>query len=82
MTNPVDTIESEQGAIVSEKGSTPRCSTCKGNGQDYAEEWDVVHKMMVTIHLDNGCKPCRGTGRVVLLAPRPAPAEQARLEGV
>ena len=42
--------------------SEPRCSTCKGHGQDYTEEWDVVHKMVVTIHLDNGCKPCRGTG--------------------
>ena len=38
------------------------CSTCKGHGQAYTEEWDVVHKMVVTIHLDNGCKPCRGTG--------------------
>ena len=58
----------------------PRCPACKGHGQAYTEEWDVVHKMVVTIHLDNGCKPCKGTGRV--LAPWPAPAGQPRMEGV
>ena len=60
----------------------PRCPACGGHGQAYTEEWDVVHKMVITIHLDNGCKPCRGTGRVLPLAPRPAQPGQACMEGV
>lgn len=50
--------------MASTGSAEPRCPACLGHGQAYTEEYDVHAKMMVTIHQDNGCLPCRGTGRV------------------
>jgi len=58
----------------------PRCPACGGSGSSFPEDYDVVNKMEITRH--DICWPCRGTGRVLPLAPRPAPAGQERLEGV
>lgn len=39
------------------------CSLCFGTCQAFPVEWDVVHQMWITIHADNGCKRCKGTGK-------------------
>ena len=50
-----------------------------GTTQAFPVEWDVVYQMWVTIHADNGCKRCKGTGRVLPPASRPAPAAQGEM---